>query len=81
MNHEGTSVHVSGHTDEAEMMWLHAARGQVIRLTLIDGKTLVGQLLSADLGALVVQGSGAAPLLVYKHGVAYVAVEEQREAS
>ena len=64
--------------DEAEQTWLRAATGQIVRVHLANGKELIGQLLSFDQAALVIQGSAAVPLLVYKHGIAYVAVEERR---
>ena len=62
--------------DEAETTWLHAARGKVVRARLRDGKTLVGRLLAFDPHTLVLQGAAAVPLLVYKHNIAYLAVDE-----
>jgi sRNA-binding regulator protein Hfq len=61
------------------MSWLLAACGQLVRLHLTTGKVLVGQLRSVDRAALVVQGSGAVPLLVYKHSVSYIALEEPED--
>ncbi len=70
----GSSADTTG--QDAENAWLRAATSRLVRLTLLDGKTLVGQLLGWDGATLVVQGSGTVPLLIYKHGLAYVAVEE-----
>ena len=82
MEHQAGSLSeptVAVHAAGPEMTWLQAARGQLVRLHLTDGKVLVGQLLSVDRAALVVQGSGAVPLLVYKHSVTYIAVEEPED--
>ena len=62
--------------DHAETTWLHAARGKVVRVRLREGKTLVGQLLAFDPHTLVIQGATPVPLLVYKHSIAYLAVDE-----
>jgi sRNA-binding regulator protein Hfq len=62
--------------DDAQTTWLHAARGKVVRVRLGDGKTLVGQLLAFDRHTLVIQGAAPVPLLVYKHSIAYLAVDE-----
>lgn len=65
------------HEDEAQATWLRTASGQIIRVHLLDGKVLLGQLLAFDHSALVLQGSAPTPLLVFKQCVAYLAVEEQ----
>jgi sRNA-binding regulator protein Hfq len=62
--------------DDAQITWLHAASGKVVRVRLLDGKTLVGQLLAFDPCTLVIQGAAPVPLLVYKHSIAYLAVDE-----
>ena len=62
--------------EDAETTWLHAARGQLVRVRLLEGKELVGQLLAFDRHTLVIQGAAPVPLLVYKHGIAYLAVDE-----
>ncbi len=62
---------------EAQATWLRTATGQIIRVHLLEGKTLVGQLLAFDSSALVLQGSAPTPLLVFKQGIAYLAVEEK----
>jgi hypothetical protein len=62
--------------DSAEMTWLQAASGKVVRVRLVDGKRLVGQLLAFDARTLVVQGAAPVPLLVYKQRTAYLAVGE-----
>jgi sRNA-binding regulator protein Hfq len=64
----------SQHADDAETTWLQAATGKVVRVRLLDGKTLIGQLLSFDPQTLVVQGAAPVPLLVYKQSIAYLAV-------
>ncbi len=64
------------HDDEAQTTWLQAARGKLIRVRFLEGKTLEGQLLAFDQGTLVLQGSGSAPLLVYKQSISYLAVDE-----
>jgi sRNA-binding regulator protein Hfq len=66
----------SEHDDEAEITWLQAARGQVVRVRFHSGKTLHGQLLAFDHHTLVLQGAAPVPLLVYKHNVEYLAVGE-----
>ena len=72
-----TSQDASQHADDAETTWLHAASGKVVRVRLLDGKTLVGQLLAFDPRTLVVQGAAPVPLLVYKQSIAYLVVGEQ----
>ena len=67
----------SSREDAAQFTWLHAATGQIIRVQMLDGKKLIGQLLAFDHAALVVQGSAPTPLLVFKQSIAYLAVEEQ----
>jgi sRNA-binding regulator protein Hfq len=62
--------------DEAEITWLQAARGKVVRVRFLSGKTLVGQLLAFDPHTLVLQGAAPVPLLVYKHNIEYLAVDE-----
>lgn len=62
---------------EAQSTWLRTAVGQIIRVHLLEGKTLTGQLLSFDHSSLVLQGSAPTPLLVFKQCIAYLAVEEQ----
>jgi sRNA-binding regulator protein Hfq len=62
--------------DDAETTWLHAARGKVVRARLRDGKTLVGRLLAFDPHTLVLQGAAPVPLLVYKHSILYLGVDE-----
>jgi sRNA-binding regulator protein Hfq len=62
--------------EDAETTWLHAARGKVVRVRLLEGKTLVGQLLAFDPHTLVLKGAAPVPLLVYKHNIAYLAVDE-----
>jgi sRNA-binding regulator protein Hfq len=61
--------------DSGEMTWLQAG-GKVVRVRLLDGKTLVGQLLAFDARTLVLQGAAPVPLLVYKQSIAYLAVGE-----
>ena len=63
-------------SDDTETTWLHAASGKVVRVRLRDGKTLVGQLLSFDQRTLVVKGAAPVPLLIYKHSILYLAVDE-----
>ena len=67
---------VSGHDDEAQETWLQAARGKLIRVRFLEGKTLEGQLLAFDQSTLVLQGRGSAPLLVYKQSISYLAIDE-----
>jgi sRNA-binding regulator protein Hfq len=62
--------------DDAETTWLHAARGKVVRVRFHSGKTLHGQLLTFDPHTLVLQGAAPVPLLVYKHNIEYLAVDE-----
>ena len=62
--------------EDAETTWLHAARGKVVRVRFLSGKTLVGQLLACDPHTLVLQGAAPVPLLVYKHNIEYLAVDE-----
>ena len=62
--------------DEAETTWLHAARGKVVRVRFLSGKTLAGQLLAFDPHTLVLQGAAPVPLLVYKHSIEYLGVDE-----
>ena len=62
--------------DDAETTWLHAARGKVVRVRLLEGKKLVGQLLAFDAYTLVLQGAAPVPLLVYKHSIEYLGVDE-----
>ena len=64
------------HDDEAQTTWLQAARGKLIRVRFLEGKTLEAQLLAFDQSALVLQGRGPTPLLVYKQSIAYLAVDE-----
>ena len=75
--HQSTaSQTASPDADEAETTWLHAARGKVVRVRLLEGKTLVGQLLAFDPHTLVIQGAAPVPLLVYKHSILYLGVDE-----
>ena len=62
--------------DDAETTWLHAARGKVVRVRFLSGKTLAGQLLAFDPHTLVLQGAAPVPLLVYKHSIEYLGVDE-----
>jgi sRNA-binding regulator protein Hfq len=62
--------------DDAETTWLHAARGKVVRVRFLSGKTLAGQLLAFDPHTLVLQGAAPVPLLVYKHSILYLGVDE-----
>jgi sRNA-binding regulator protein Hfq len=79
---QSTASHTaSPDADDAETTWLHAARGKVVRVRLLEGKTLVGQLLAFDPHTLVLQGKAPVPLLVYKHNVAYLAVDESAAES
>ena len=74
---QSTAAHTaSPDADEAQSTWLHAASGKVVRVRLLDGKTLVGQLLAFDPHTLVIQGAAPVPLLVFKHSIAYLAVDE-----
>ena len=66
----------SSDANDAETTWLHAASGQVVRVRFLSGKTLAGQLLAFDPHTLVLQGAGPVPLLVYKHNIEYLAVDE-----
>ncbi len=70
------ALEVARHDDEAQTTWLQAARGKLIRVRFLEGKTLEGQLLAFDQSTLVLQGSGPAPLLVYKQSISYLAVDE-----
>jgi sRNA-binding regulator protein Hfq len=75
--HQSTaSQTASADADDAETTWLHAARGKVVRARLRDGKTLVGRLLAFDPHTLVLQGAAPVPLLVYKHSILYLGVDE-----
>ena len=62
--------------DDAETTWLHAAKGKVVRVRFLSGKTLAGQLLAFDPHTLVLQGAAPVPLLVYKHSIEYLGVDE-----
>ena len=62
--------------DEAQMTWLRAARGRIVRVRFLEGKTVTGQLLAFDRSTVVLQGSAPTPLLVYKQSIAYLAVDE-----
>ena len=74
---QSTASHTaSPDADDAEATWLHAARGKVVRVRFLSGKTLAGQLLAFDPHTLVIQGAAPVPLLVYKHSIAYLAVDE-----
>ena len=79
---QSTASHTaSPDADEAESTWLHAARGKVVRVRLLEGKTLVGQLLAFDPHTLVLQGAAPVPLLVYKHSILYLGVDESAAES
>jgi sRNA-binding regulator protein Hfq len=74
---QSTASHTaSPDADDAEATWLHAARGKVVRVRLLEGKKLAGHLLAFDSHTLVLQGAAPVPLLVYKHSIAYLAVDE-----
>ena len=78
-DHEaGTQVNVTARQqeDDAQTTWLRAAAGRIVRVHFLEGRTLVGQLLASDRDTLVIQGSGATPLLVFKQSIAYVAIDE-----
>lgn len=62
--------------DEAQMTWLRAARGKIVRVRFLEGKTVTGQLLAFDRSTLVLQGNAPTPLLVYKQSIAYLAADE-----
>ena len=62
--------------DEAQMTWLRAARGRIVRVRFLEGKTVTGQLLAFDRSTLVLQGNAPTPLLVYKQSIAYLAADE-----
>ncbi len=62
--------------DEAQMTWLRAARGRIVRVRFLEGKTVTGQLLAFDRSTVVLQGSAPTPLLVYKQSIAYLALDE-----
>ena len=62
--------------DDVETTWLHAAMGQLVRVRLLEGKELVGQLLAFDPHTLVIQGATPVPLLIYKHSIEYLGVDE-----
>ena len=76
VHQSAASQTASSNADEAETTWLHAARGKVVRVRFHSGKTLHGQLLAFDPHTLVLQGAAPVPLLVYKHNVEYLAVDE-----
>ena len=79
---QSTTAHTaSPDADEAETTWLHAARGRVVRVRFHSGKILHGQLLAFDPHTLVLQGAAPVPLLVYKHNVEYLAVDEPAKES
>jgi sRNA-binding regulator protein Hfq len=62
--------------DEAQLTWLSAARGKIVRVRFLEGKTVTGQLLAFDRATIVLQGHAPTPLLVYTHSIAYLAVDE-----
>ena len=66
----------SADADDTETTWLHTATGKVVRARLRDGKTLVGRLLAFDPHTLVIQGAAPVPLLLYKHSILYLGVDE-----
>ncbi len=70
------ALEVAQRDDEAQTTWLQAARGKLIRVRFLEGKTLEGQLLAFDQSTLVLQGRGSAPLLVYQQSIAYLAIDE-----
>jgi len=70
------ALEVSQYDDEAQTTWLQAARGKLIRVRFLEGKTLEAQLLAFDQSTLVLQGRGLTPLLVYKQSIAYLAIDE-----
>ena len=76
-SHDDSAEMIAPPGAEARETWLRAASGQIIRVQMLDGKKLVGQLLAFDHAALVLQGSAPAPLLVFTQSIAYLAIEEQ----
>ncbi len=64
-----------GKTPGLQIGWLRRAQGEAVRVRLLGGKVLAGELVDADVYTLLVRlASGETPVLVYKHAVAYVAL-------
>jgi len=75
----GVKVPIDPH--RAQRTWLLEAHHKDVSVRLLDGKSLVGELVEFDQFSLIVWPEDAAsPSLVYKHGVAVVSLVD-REAS
>ena len=64
------------HPSPVQDRWLRERVGKVLRVRLVDGKTLSGTLRAFDTYALLLERSDEDTLLLYKQGIAYLAAGE-----